>query len=423
MNKFLSFIYSTQLMAVLFLVFATAMGVATFIENDHGTETAKALVYNTRWFEGIMLLFVINFFGNIFKYKLYKKEKLVSLFLHLSFLFILIGAGITRYISFEGIMPIREGAVSNTFLSEANYISITIDDGNDQKIPVHHKILLSSISSNNYHYKTDFKGTDVSVKLTDYIPNARDIFEKNENGKDFLLFVESGEGGRHNHYIKRGASENMHGVMVGFDSPNKNTIDIRTVDGSLKIQSTVSGSFFRMGDNYEGTILKDSLQDFSLLSIYSIAGMQFVIPEIVKGNYKTISVDSEQSSLAQLEFDVTAGEETKQIKLRGGKFAIQPPTQFSMGNLNFRINYGAKQLQLPFSIKLNDFQLEKFPGSESAMSYASEVTVIAPEETFDFRIYMNHILNYKGYKFFQSSRVCINSLEHRSFIVLGFVLW
>ena len=37
------------------------------------------------------------------------------------------------------------------------------------------------------------------------------------------------------------------------------------------------------------------------------------------------------------------------------------------------------------------------------MSFASEVTVISPEETFDFRIFMNNILNYKGYKFFQSS--------------------
>jgi len=30
-------------MAVLFILFATAMGVATFIENDFGTQTAKAL--------------------------------------------------------------------------------------------------------------------------------------------------------------------------------------------------------------------------------------------------------------------------------------------------------------------------------------------------------------------------------------------
>ena len=62
-------------MAVLFVLFAAAMGVATFIENDYGTQTSKALVYNSWWFEAIMVFFIINFFGNIFRYQLYKKEK------------------------------------------------------------------------------------------------------------------------------------------------------------------------------------------------------------------------------------------------------------------------------------------------------------------------------------------------------------
>ena len=124
MNKLLSLIYSTKLTATLFLVFAVSMGVATFIENDYGTETARALVYNTWWFEGIMAVFAINFFGNIFKYRLYKKEKLVVLIFHSSFFLILVGAGITRYISTEGIMPIKEGAVSNTYFSDKNYIHL-----------------------------------------------------------------------------------------------------------------------------------------------------------------------------------------------------------------------------------------------------------------------------------------------------------
>lgn len=64
--------------------------------------------------------------------------------------------------------------------------------------------------------------------------------------------------------------------------------------------------------------------------------------------------------------------------------------------------YGAKILTTPFSIKLNDFQLDKYPGSESAAAYASEVTVIDPKETFDYRIFMNHILDHRGYKFFSS---------------------
>jgi cytochrome c-type biogenesis protein CcsB len=391
-------------MAILFIAFALAMGVATFIENDFGTETSKALVYNAWWFEAIMILFAINFFGNIFKYKLYKKEKLVVLVFHLSFFLILVGAGITRYISYEGIMPIKEGAVSNTFLSEASYISIVMNDGNEQKTPVHHKILLSSIGSNNYSYKTDFKGTDVEVKLTNYIKNAQEVFEESEDGSEYLKVVESGGGGRHDHYIKRGSTEVVHGVAVGFDSSNKNAIDFKMIDGNLKIQAASNGTFFRMADQYEGTITKDSIQDFSILAVHSIAGLQFVVPQYaIKGNYKTISGDKDANNLAQLEFDVSAGNETKEVKLRGGQFTIQPPTQFSVGNLNFRMSYGAKQLELPFSIKLNDFQLENYPGSKSAMSFASEITVMAPEETFDFRIFMNHILNYKGYKFFQSS--------------------
>ncbi|MGV8945768.1 MAG: cytochrome c biogenesis protein CcsA [Lutibacter sp.] len=404
MNKLLSLIYSTKLTAILFLVFAVSMGVATFIENDYGTETAKVLVYNAWWFEAIMAIFALNFFGNIFKYKLYKKEKLVVLVFHLSFFLILLGAGITRYISSEGIMPIKEGSVSNTFFSDKNYISIVVNDGKEQKTPEHKAILLSALGKNNFRYNTDFKGAKVDVKLTNYIQNAQEIFEANETGEEYLKLVESGSGGRHDHYIQKGTSQEIHGVIVGFDSPVDNTIDFKSVDGSLKIKSAIEGSFFRMADKYEGVIAKDSLQDFSLLAVHSVADLEFVIPQgPIKGSYKAISGPKEESGLAQLEFDVTVGNETKHIKLNGGQFAIQQPTQFSVGNLNFRMSYGSMQLQLPFSIKLNDFQLDNYPGSNSAMSFASEITVISPEETFDFRIYMNHILNYKGYKFFQSS--------------------
>jgi len=404
MKKFLSLIYSTRLMAILFLVFAIAMGVGTFIENDFGTETAKALIYNAWWFEGIMILFAINFFGNIFKYKLYKKEKLVVLLFHTSFFLILLGAGITRYISYEGIMPIKEGEVSDTFFSEKTYINININDGKEQKTPVHHSILFSAIGQNNYEYTTDFKGTDISVKLTNYIPNAKEVFEVTKDGYEYLHFVESSSGGRHDHYIKNGNTEIIHGITVGFNSPIKSTLNFKTIDGKLKLLSVTNGTFFRMSDKFNGVIVKDSLQDLSLLSLYSLAGLQFVVPSNpLKGTYKTIAGNKDENSFAQLEFDVTAGNETKHLKLKGGKYAIQQPAQISIGNLNFRISYGAKQLKLPFSIKLNDFQLDNYPGSQSAMSFASEVTVIDPNETFDFRIFMNNILNYKGYKFFQSS--------------------
>ena len=106
-KKIFSFLFSTRLMAFLFIAFAVAMASGTFIESKYNTDTARILIYNAWWFEAIMLLFVINFLGNIKRYQLFRKEKWATLMLHLSFILIISGAFVTRYISFEGMMPIR----------------------------------------------------------------------------------------------------------------------------------------------------------------------------------------------------------------------------------------------------------------------------------------------------------------------------
>lgn len=66
---------------------------------------------------------------------------------------------------------------------------------------------------------------------------------------------------------------------------------------------------------------------------------------------------------------------------------------------------GAKIIDVPFSIKLIDFELERYPGSMTPASYSSEVVLIDKEAnvTMPYHIYMNHILDYKNYRLFQSS--------------------
>ena len=113
MKKLQNILISTRTMAVLLLLFAFAMAYATFLENDYGTPTVKALIYEAKWFEAIMLLLIINFIGNMFRYRLFRREKWPTLVFHLAFILIFIGGAITRYISYEGIMHIREGAISN----------------------------------------------------------------------------------------------------------------------------------------------------------------------------------------------------------------------------------------------------------------------------------------------------------------------
>ena len=406
MKKVYDILFSSRMMAVLFIVFAAAMGIATFIENDYGTMTSKVLVYNTWWFELIMVLFCVNFTGNIFRYKLYKKEKWAILAFHLSFIFILVGAGITRYISYEGVMPILEGESTNEFFSETTYFDFVVDNGREQKTPSSDPLMLSAWGKNDFEIDTDFRGTDVHLNLVNYVPNALKEFEESETGKIFLHFVESSEGGRHDHYIEKGTIENVHGVLVGFeaaddDQPNLNFVD--TPNG-LMMQSKDAGTFFRMADQFQGNIQANVYEEFNYLSVHNIGNLQFVVPKPpLTGEYSYTRGDKEQNPLDLLQFELTVGKQKMNFDLLGGQYNTQPAKQITFNGLNFRIRYGSKTLNLPFNLKLRDFQLERYPGSQSAMSYASEVTVIDPSETFDFRIYMNNILNYKGYKFFQSS--------------------
>jgi cytochrome c-type biogenesis protein CcsB len=220
-----------------------------------------------------------------------------------------------------------------------------------------------------------------------------------------LFFVESSEGTRHEHWLKRGTIQNIHGILVGFDATENNaSINFSKEDGNLKMTTKESGDWFRMADQKKGTITKDSIQNFQYLTLHNVAGLQFVIPRPAdKGEIKTVSGPKDDKKLDAVLIEITSNNETKQLELTGGKFNSEGAKEITVGGLNFRMLYGAKVLETPFNIKLNDFQLEKYPGSESAAAYASEITLIDGKEKFDYRIFMNHILDHKGYKFFQSS--------------------
>jgi len=125
------------------------MAVATFVENDFGTDAAWIQIYDANWFELVMVGLALCFFANTFKYRLWRKEKWAVLLFHLSFILIIVGAGITRYSSYGGIMRIREGAKSNTIISDQNYLQVHISNGNQTR-HIQKKLEFSPLSDNDF---------------------------------------------------------------------------------------------------------------------------------------------------------------------------------------------------------------------------------------------------------------------------------
>ena len=402
--------FSTRLMAFLFLSFAIAMICGTFIESKYNTDTARIWVYNAWWFEGIMLVFVINFIGNIKRYQLLRKDKWTTLILHLSFIFIITGAFITRYISYEGMMPIREGATENQVYSDKNFLTIFVDGiykGESRRRVFEKPLLLSPVTNNDFSIAEQFDKTPFEVSYKNFIMGATETIKADSKGILHLKMVESGDGTRHEHYLKAGEVQNIHNVLFALNKYTKGAINITIAEGISTIQTPFEGAFMRMADQMKGKVIKDSSQPLMMRSLYNVGGTQFVFPELAIKGVKAFTSKNDFKAKNQqdaLVVTLKANGQEKEITLVGAKGKIGEPQMVKIGNLDFTLFFGSKVYTLPFKIKLNDFIATKYPGTDKSYSaFESQVTVEDSTENFNARIFMNHVLDYRGFRFFQAS--------------------
>ncbi|VAY86872.1 Putative cytochrome C-type biogenesis protein [hydrothermal vent metagenome] len=278
-------LFSRWIMLFSLALLGIGAAVATIIENDYGTSTARVLVYNNLWYEIVMVLAIVNLSGIIVKRKMWKSQ--AKFIFHFSFIVILIGASLTRYVGYEGIMHIKEGQTQSNMLSLEPYIQVVIDY-NGTTYYNEFKKEFSAIGDNDFNYDIKFANKKLNISLADY------KFAK-----------------------KNSATMNLIGTKVTLEDESK---------------------------------------------VVKLVGQRGQTPGVVRD-------------------------------------------LFFKNDIKVILSYGSKKLTIPFAIKLNDFQLDRYPGSMSPSSYASEVEVIDKINNinFEYRIFMNSTLQYGGYQFFQSS--------------------
>ena len=398
------------MMAVLFLGYAIAMASGTFIESKYNTDTAKILIYNSWWFEAIHFFFLINFFGNIKRYQLLRREKWATLLLHLSFIFILIGAAITRYISFEGMMPIREKATESRFYSDKTFLNFTVfgdHNGSMQQLKFEKPVLFSQHLQNSFSYANKFDVIPFEIVKKNFIMGAKEFIKEDKTGEIYLKLVESSGGTRHEHFLKSGEVQNIHNLLFSLNKTTKGAVNINTLDSEYTVNMPFEGQFMRMADKLQGKVVKDATQKLMMRSLYNVGDAQFVFPDPAKKgiiDYKSSNNFKAKNEDDAIVLIVKSQNQEKEVTLVGSKGKEGEPKTVKIGKLEFNLSFGSKIYKLPFEIKVNDFIAKKYPGTEkSYASFESQVTVIDKSEKFDAKIFMNNILDYRGYRFFQSS--------------------
>ncbi|QOY54435.1 cytochrome c biogenesis protein CcsA [Candidatus Sulfurimonas marisnigri] len=418
-KKIWSLLISMKLMVVLILIFAVASGVATFIENDHGINTSWALVYSTRWFEAVQVLLGISIIGNIFKYKMYTKKKLPTFIFHIAFLFVLLGSGITRYYGYEGVMNIREGSTEHRMLSSDAFLQVSANK-NNTKYYEEDIVYISALGGREFKTTLDVDGKDITVKYKKFIDKAVKTAVEDPSGVPIVSFVITTPQGPEKFFLKSGDFIDLGPLAVYFDKEPEGVPKpiVRLISNGDKISfvSNVQINWMKMADRSEGLYDVGREYPFEAKKLYNINGIQLVSKAVLakgkvtvvdEATYKsTAKMNMKFASLSALVVDVEYDGTHKEVALMGSGKRYKGYTEnIKIADTEIALEWGSKIIELPFSLRLRDFKLIKYPGSMSPSSYESHVTLIDKKNLVkqEHRIYMNNVLDYGGYLFFQSS--------------------
>ena len=298
-ESLLSIFYSFWVILPIMFFYALSCAVATFIENDYGTIAARAIVYNSWWFALLHIYLIFALIASFIHYRSLPRKKYASALLHLSFIIIIIGAGITRYFGKEGMFIISENQKADFYYSSQNYINISAIDENWQKA------------------QPQFVSADISVYGTFFAkPKINEVVE---------IF------GKPLHIVSKD---------IALTPPNPQEENLKNREMLLTLEVSYNG-------------------------------------------------------------------DTQEITLLGGLGGSNEHRilRVEIGGMKFGFHWGAKKVALPFQIRLLEFEKKTYAGTENPSSYASQIEVLDENDKilFPFRIYMNHTLDFGGYRFYQSN--------------------
>jgi cytochrome c-type biogenesis protein CcsB len=397
-------------MGMLFLIFAASMAAATFIENDYGSSAAYNFVYDARWFELILFLLSLNLVGQMLIFKLYRKSKLTILLFHLSFVLMIAGAGITRFTGWEGTIHIREGEEQSKCFSSDKFIGYTLKDKSGNILNQNsQKYYMGSASADKYRKKIRSDGREYDLVLARILPNAAEIVTESPGGTPVISAVITDSTRKEIVNLKNGESVSFDGISIGLNPSSESDVTFLTDSSSFVVKSKFPVDQASMMTQGTQNVKPGDIAELKPMQIITVKGLRIIPQEMeIEGVLKAVSVETKMQETGKNAFFFNLFSGNKQvadITLWDNESEYHASGSADIDGKTLEITYGFKEISLPFSLRLNDFVLDRYPGSNSPSGYKSNVVLINKAENLEkpFTIFMNNILKHKGYRFYQSS--------------------
>ena len=160
-SKIARYFFSYPTALFLLAILGIGGGVATFLESMYDTQTAKIVVYDAKWYESVMLLLTVSMIGLIYRSRIWKHKG--AFLVHVAFVVILIGAGMTRYLGYEGIIHIREGHSENEMLTVLPCLHVEVNNN-----LVEYPLVLGQLGDNDFTFTQKINGKPLVIRYKNY---------------------------------------------------------------------------------------------------------------------------------------------------------------------------------------------------------------------------------------------------------------
>ncbi len=406
----MKYIFSMKIAVLILFLFALVIATGTFIENDYGTQTARALIYKAFWFELFLGYFIAILTYNIIRYKSYKTKLPIFLF-HFSFIIIALGALLTRYIGYEGIMHIRTGESSSIMVSDVKILQVQAKEG-EHSAKLEKELFFSTMTGNRLCKTLSVGEKEVKIELVKYMPTAKEEVVPSPNGEKILeLKVATGGQGKI-YFLHKGQKEDFGTFDIVYGhvatKSDKPTLLITDDSGKLKMNFPKKLITLNMNDKSSGE-LESGDNVFKSRMLYRFDGNAVVLKDVHQKGIVQVeeskSLKTKRGQAEYMQWRVSVGDKSKLITTKPFSGQVGNKKEIELDGVNITMQVGAKIISLPFEIKLEKFTLDRYPGSMTPASYSSDVILIDKEQNINmpYKIYMNHILDHRSYRVFQSS--------------------
>lgn len=414
------FLCSLKLAVTTILLLAAALAVGTFVESLYDIQTGRFWVYRSFWFNGLLVLLGLNIFCVALSRYPWKKKHIPFLVAHIGILTLLVGSFITQKFGIDATMVVSEGQTTSTIELEESLLTVSTMEGQSQTIEIPwrpHNVSFSPIELSKF-----------GVRVEKYLSHAEPVYEFTSaktpdaaSKSAIQLHFSIRAMGVSQTFWLWGGDPSWSRIQLGpaqfillpesypiskKAEAQKNTlIQFRKrKDGSLEYKA-----FSKKGGEKTGIVRVSGKQDVELNTGWG--GPMGPVQLVVKAWFPQAE-NSSYFKKSRTQFGQNAPPPAIWIRALDGGSGVwlgrdQEVEFFSQGQ-RLRIFYTARRLALPFSLFLDQFSIQTYPGTSNPASYSSQVKVVGAkglDPNQKITISMNEPLEWGGYTFYQSSYI------------------